>query len=301
MAERTKRGWIWTDDEKEDWRNHNHRIRVEAKRASTQVQRFKQSVPSFAPEAAKTSEPLIESFDQLDRIDVRSRGRKYQPISPDEAYNRLEQFDRLLAAWETFMRRADVQKATRQVNREVSAQKRRHQKHRKQVKQRVIAQLATPEFAQGIQEATDFFISELNVLAQCAYDAHDFKGSTDPQFIQTLMHVHFVRNTCTFSPEQKQALRRFVAVCPPPAIGEVIREALFLLAKVSLLSRIESPRFRATLDERVAAIVFETYGSVCRSLDEWQRTDVQLTDLSPGYFQIQGVRFMPVQPSGGKA
>jgi len=90
MATQGKLGWIWTDDEK-NW--------------------IKQYQPQLRREYRAIRRKLKNVYGALLELDGRARGRKHQPISPDQARELLALLPEKTRFWLALARRHDVKAA----------------------------------------------------------------------------------------------------------------------------------------------------------------------------------------------
>jgi CMP-N-acetylneuraminic acid synthetase len=123
MAEfNPKHGYHWSAEEREARKDPVRRVCREADHMREQVRRMKIHAPSFVPAAETAVTAFLDAMADLRKLDIRNAGRKYQPISPEEA-------DRLLAAlpearkpWQDLVTSPAHQASVREANRDIRRQ-----------------------------------------------------------------------------------------------------------------------------------------------------------------------------------
>jgi hypothetical protein len=124
-----KKGWEWTAPERQVRQAELRRAKGLLAKLQEQVRRTAAHLPQFAERAAEAFRPLAEGLKQVAGMDLSARGRKYQPLAPEEVDRILASVPSLLGPWQQFMASSEVAAAVRQKNREIrtaNAQVREH-------------------------------------------------------------------------------------------------------------------------------------------------------------------------------
>ena len=134
MAEfNEKRGWQWTDEERHIRQRPLRQLRNLLGRVKEQTFRISQLIPQFKTESENALRHLQNGLGQLGQMDLSNRGRKYQPLSPQEFDEAIIRLPELLKPWDALVNSPDYVAAVRESNRRVRTHNRVVSAHNKVV------------------------------------------------------------------------------------------------------------------------------------------------------------------------
>ena len=114
-----KRGWQWTDEEREDRKAKLRRLQNVLSKIEEQVWRINRHLPQFNKPASEAFHAVAKAFAPLKDLDICNQGRKYQPISPEEADRIFDDAESMLKPWKDFTSLPDYTAALQATNRHI--------------------------------------------------------------------------------------------------------------------------------------------------------------------------------------
>lgn len=111
-----KRDWLWTREERENRKSQVRRAQTFVERMAEQVRRINDLLPQFAEAAGQAFRLVAGDLKPLTRLDLRNRGRKYQPVSPEETDRVLQKLSDSIKPWHDFANLPEYQAALRSHN-----------------------------------------------------------------------------------------------------------------------------------------------------------------------------------------
>jgi hypothetical protein len=128
-----KHGWIWTVEERRDRQLTLRRARNLLAHIREQARLTGQFLPQFQSQADEAMRHLADGLKQIVALDLSNRGRKYQPVSPEEFDRVLGAIPELLKPWERLTASPEYVEDVRQKNREIRAQNKIVAEHNRMV------------------------------------------------------------------------------------------------------------------------------------------------------------------------
>jgi hypothetical protein len=116
-----KHGWIWTTEERRERQTTLRRARNLLAHIREQARLAGQYLPQFQSQADEAMRHLADGLKQIVTLDLSNRGRKYQPVSPEEFDRVLAAIPELLKHWERLTTSPAYVEDVRRVSREIRA------------------------------------------------------------------------------------------------------------------------------------------------------------------------------------
>jgi hypothetical protein len=125
MAEfKEKYGWHWTDEERQIRQRPLRRLRALLDKVQEQTFRIGQLISQFKVQAEGALHNLKNGVGALARMDLSNRGRKYQPLSPQQFDQAITTLPELLKPWDALVASPGYVAAVQESNRRVRAHNR---------------------------------------------------------------------------------------------------------------------------------------------------------------------------------
>ena len=134
-----KRGWQWTDEERWARQAPLRRARNLLAKIEEQTRRTAQFLPQFTTQAEDALRHLGQGLGEAAGMDLSNRGRKYQPLSPEEFDRVIATIPELMKPWQSLVTSPEHAAAVRAKNREISAHNRIVSAHNKVVAAQEVA------------------------------------------------------------------------------------------------------------------------------------------------------------------
>lgn len=282
MAERQKRGWVWSAQER--FPEKLDVLERKATRVSTQMKRFAEALPDFADAAGEVAQAFIESTKPLVSL-WKARKNKFRPLSPEEANLALENAHRAEEAWKAFNGREDVQRAIRENNRGVRAQQRDFRSSLADARSEALARLEMPEFQTQFHEHVAKALEQALLAADTAI-ALGFGGREHREMLRRLLLVRFVRNTYYDCEELAETLDAFIRRTPSGSMTDVALEAAlnFFRHEISDFDP-RRPKLGGPYDG-IFACIHAAMESLMQSARKWADEGKTPEQIEAGYFTI---------------
>jgi hypothetical protein len=289
MAIHKKRGWIWTDEDKEWVHTWQRSVDRRAKQVAEQARRFAESVPEFAGEAEAMAARMAQSTRRLVEIDGRRNGRKYQQISPADARAALTDTEASWTSWTTFMGRADVRAAVNRANRAIRDSR---QVYRAAVDTAVAAfveRAEGPEFAEEMRRWAGEIDTYAEALAWAAGSLVDGCDATMRQDLKRVLLVRFIRLLASDA-NLGDRLGQFLSTVPPPAFRALLEFVLGLAFVHAETHRLELARGEPLVLQlgTTRTAIANTLGMSANGLAADLRTHADASVLAPSQFDFLG-------------
>lgn len=283
MAERHKRGWIWSEGDVAPPGVAN--VERRSTSISTQVDRFAQSLPDLADEARVISERFKSACQPLVAL-WHARKNKFRPISPDEAKAKMEELHRAEQEWSAFVARADVQAAIHRVNRDINS---RRQEHRRQVEHQrdvVFRALDDPELKAAIARSVHDLLDKAADLAVAMSDG--FFTDLHRVIARRFIAVEFVRLSCAGSGRRRPMLLETLGREPSPGMRELVNVAALNMVRDGAASLVcGEPLWLGPPNKAMELIIGAAFEGLVRAAKKWKADGIAPTDIAPSHFTVQ--------------
>jgi len=298
MANQEKRGWVWDDGEKAWISSWKQEVRGMCTRINNQLVRFQDYLPAYYDEARKVADPYLNLADDLLYLDGRASGRKYQPMSPEEAKVSVNRLPSLFQEWTKFMNRQDITKAIQEKNKKIQKTNRDIKKKEREAKAEVFETLESEEYQKKLKAMIESVINKAGqVIPLSKGILNPVKlDKSDKKILQRLLLVHFVRFTYEFHPERQGQLKNFLEEHPEGTLKDIMRQAVYLVIK----SHIKNPSSLSSPQEHIESLFASAFESLSLSMSEWKDKNQSIKRIGPGYFTILGEDFsLKAKPDDG--
>jgi len=300
MATREKRGWVWTDAEKQWVKNHKRRWLAEHKSVTTQLERFAKSLPMLLKEVSEAARPLVTAFDDLLRLDGRVDGKKYQHMSPEEARDKDDALTSHRKELNAFLGRSDVQQAIGNANKIIRELKRAAHAEKERQLNQLEDLIESPWFDDVVDRHFERILrqtAEYGGLAQgiAQLSLPESHPTVDDKTSERLILVHFVRYTYEFNPERRGAIQTFLA--QKLGMKELVRFAIRICLSHGLRTRardgsLESAqRMGLGPSNEIEILLANAIGGLGGIMKDWLSKGQQPLVIDKKFFAIQGADY----------
>jgi len=227
MATRGKNGWAWTSEEREWVKTWQRDVYRQQREISEQLSRFEDMLPNMAAQASLAARPFMVACRPLLAIDARRGGRKHQPVSPEEAKEKLEDAGKGLVEWEAFLDRPEVSEAIEEANADIRTTRLKAREAKRQALERI----EQSEFTAAVEAKALDVVNLANYYAQSAQFATGYGTARDLPTLERLFLIQFIRLSFEGDSTKTADMKRFVSSEPKPPLADVVAHALYLLTK----------------------------------------------------------------------
>jgi len=291
MSDRRNRV-TWSDEKKEWLKTWQPKLRRDANKLTEQVSRFKTSLPQFAEDAERASQPFLESCRLLLQLSWKN---KFNPLSSEEAEAEFSKMHEKFLVWVDFMKRPEVSEAISHVNREGRTARRIQHRSLQQAEQAVLAQVEGDEFTCALQKKVASVIEQFHEMAGMVRGLKDYAREEEVPILQRLMLIHFIRFTYDFVPSIKDGIARFLADNASATVEELLGFAIHSVIVEATMRRLRDPQsFMPGVndpDSLIVGYVGQVFDGTLRAIDGWSERGIAASDIDKSYFTVLGVDF----------
>ena len=281
MAEKQKRGWVWSDREKE-WFEELRTFRPTKKYQSViqQAQLFEKLIPRFSKQARALASKYETTYERSKAI-TSGRKRKFQELSPDEAAKMLAELNEKWAGWNAFLGRSDVQQAISKANREANRKKNEAKKGIERV-------LRSTLFAEKVRDNVDSIIRETDANANLLQDFAKSKKKPSADEIARLHQIEILRTWYFFNRKRTALITSLVTGVPRPPIRQLITFMVSEVLKEEVEDYEKTPPFARG---RLKSIIEASAHAVINTLLDVNGLHSKVKPLKKNWFEICGVDY----------
>jgi hypothetical protein len=288
VATQEKRGWTWNPEEKAAIASWRSEVLRKAKAFGEQRERLPHLLPRFAGEVTTLLDPLLSTSKAL--LALRQE-RKYLPISPEEAARRFADMRAQEAAWAAFLRRADVQDAIEEVNREQRAARRQQRQAQARALLGVARELETEHFAEMLRASCQRITEVLGATVALGIITTGFGDKKDQPVLERLGLIFFIRAAAAYHRDLKSAVAEYVRSQPMCSIDDLCHFVVTRVAKDQLVADVRGSLIASGPQAAFTLLARDAGSALIAGMRKWKAEGLTPVTLPPTLFTIGGVDF----------